>query len=129
MSLLKDPLGLSALESAVAELCAAVAQRPPAAEAAWPELVGTLDAAHTAFALKMDLLRDRYRLLKQSSAQLADEVAWLRDQLDDLASADDDAGETDAAPIPDTAAKPGSAAGDASSSERRRTDSWKGSRP
>jgi membrane-bound lytic murein transglycosylase len=29
-------------------------------------------------------MKDRYRLLKESSRQLAEEVAWLRDQCDDF---------------------------------------------
>ncbi len=29
-------------------------------------------------------MKDRYRLLKETAAQLAEEVAWLRDQCDDF---------------------------------------------
>jgi len=113
MAILKDPLGLKALKAAVAALGEEAGRQPAAPGDSWHELVSRLDAAHEVFALKMDLLRDRYGLLKQSSAQLADELAWLRDQLDDLASAETVAQE------PSTAAK----------TERRYTDRWKGRRP
>jgi hypothetical protein len=124
MTIIKDPLGLKALETAVAELCADSARFGDAPSEEWRSRVARLDSAHCAFAVKMDLLRDRYGLLKQSSAQLADEVAWLRDQLDDISSAED-------APKPGTASKSPSAAeaGQTASAERRYTDRWRGRRP
>jgi hypothetical protein len=118
MTIIKDPLGLKALEAAVAAVCADSARLGDAPSETWRSLTARLDTAHRAFAVKMDLLRDRYSLLKQSSAQLADELAWLRDQLDDLSSAED-------APKPHPAAK----VGDTPNAERRYTDRWKGRRP
>jgi len=115
----RDPLGLKALDAAVAALRDETARRADAPSETWRSLVAQLEAAHGALELKMDLLRDLYGLLKQTSAQLADEVAWLRDQLDDLASADE------AAQKPETVAE----AGHAPRAERRYTDRWKGRRP
>jgi hypothetical protein len=124
MTIIKDPLGLKELEAAVAELRFGSARLADAPSETWRSLVARLDTAHRAFAVKMELLRDRYGLLKRSSAQLADEVAWLRDQIDDLSSAED-------APKPGTAQKSPSAAGagQTASAERRYTDRWKGRRP
>jgi hypothetical protein len=115
----RDPLGLKEMDAAIAALRDECARRSAEPDEAWRSLVARLEAAHGVLALKMDLLRDRYGLLKKTSAQLADEVAWLRDQLDDLASADE------AAQKPFSAAK----AGDAPKTERRYTDRWKGRRP
>jgi hypothetical protein len=116
MANIKDPLGLKSLEAAVAELLGESARQQDAAHGKWRSLVSRLDAAHSAFELKMELLRDRYGLLKQTSAQLADEVAWLRDQLDDVASAE-------ITEEPSPGAKP---VGDEG---RRYSDRWKGRRP
>jgi hypothetical protein len=121
----RDPLGLKAMDAAIAALRNESARRSAEPDDTWRSLVAQLEAAHGAMALKMDLLRDRYGLLKQTSAQLADEVAWLRDQLDDLASADE------VAPKPGIAPKQrsGAEAGQAQRAERRYTDRWKGRRP
>jgi len=108
----RDPLGIKALDVAVAALRDEAACRDAVPNETWRSLVSHLEASHRALALKMDLLRDRYGVLKQTSAQLANEVAWLRDQLDDLASVE-------------TPPKPGNAA----KTERRYTDRWKGRRP
>jgi len=115
----RDPLGIKALDAAVAALRDEAASGETGPSTTWRSLVPHLEAAHRTLALKMDLLRDRYGLLKQTSAQLADEVAWLRDQLDDLASADE------AAPKPPSSAE----AGQTPRAERRYTDRWKGRRP
>jgi len=61
---------------------------------------------------KYELLRDRYALLKRSNSQLADEVAWLRDQCDDLFQ------EPAGATAPREAGKPDDQAG------RRYSDRW-----
>ncbi|MBW2277460.1 MAG: hypothetical protein JRF63_08210 [Deltaproteobacteria bacterium] len=45
-----------------------------------------LEQAFSLVAEKYELLRDRYALLKRSNAHLADELSWLRDQCDDLAT-------------------------------------------
>jgi hypothetical protein len=120
-----DPLGLQALHAAVTALRDAAARQDGAPGEPWRALVGQLEVAHRALALKLDLLRDRYGLLKKSSAQLADEVAWLRDQLDDLASAD----EGIAKPVPQPGAKPADAPADRPPRrERRYSDRWKGRR-
>jgi hypothetical protein len=120
----RDPLGIRTLDAAVAALRDESARRSAEPDGTWRSLVAQLEAAHGALALKMDLLRDRYGLLKQTSAQLADEVAWLRDQLDDLASAD-------ALPEPGAAQKPRASteADQNPRAERRYTDRWKGRRP
>jgi hypothetical protein len=126
MTRVQDPLGLQALESAVARLReAAAAPADTSSSKPWVELVSQLDAAHEAVELKMDLLRDRYAVLKRTSAQLADEVAWLRDQLDDLVSAQ--ANEPD----PGSAVEPAPAASNRQgfTGERRYADRWKGRQP
>jgi hypothetical protein len=115
MAIIKDPLGLKALDAAVAELGEESARLGDASSETWRSATARLETAHRAFTVKMDLLRDRYSLLKQSSAQLADELAWLRDQLDDLSSAE-------APPEPRTAVRSGD-------ESRRYTDRWKGRRP
>jgi hypothetical protein len=107
---LLDPLGLKAMDAVVAELRSAAAGSSAPEPARWRELVGRLDAAHGEMGVRMGLLRDRYQLLKRSSAQLADELAWLRDQLDDLRSA-----ESAPAPLASGAADEG----------RRYSDRWK----
>jgi hypothetical protein len=109
----KDPMGLKALDAAVEELRAEAARGGDGPGEPWRSLVAQLDAAHRALTARMDLLRDRYGLLKQSSAQLADEVAWLRDQLDDLASAED-------------AQEPRGESKGGGEESRRYTDRWKG---
>ena len=115
----RDPLGLRAMDAAVAALQNESARRSADPDGTWRSLVAQLEAAHGALVLKMDLLRDRYGLLKQTSAQLADEVAWLRDQLDDLSSADETAQTQPSAAKAEGAPK----------AERRYTDRWKGRRP
>lgn len=67
-----DPLGLDVLEQRIE-----AAQKDPAAIAAV-----TVAFAHTQE--RYTAMKDRYRLLKASSRQLAEEVAWLRDQCDDF---------------------------------------------
>lgn len=47
-------------------------------------------------------LRDRYCLLKQSNRHLADEVAWLRDHVDDFAGERAELGRRIAASVPRT---------------------------
>ena len=67
-----DPLGLDALGRLID-----AARTDPSA----------LDLAASAFARTQErytAMKDRYRLLKASSRQLAEEVAWLRDQCDDF---------------------------------------------
>lgn len=82
-----DPLNLAALASAVAALRLAALDGTGQGREAIPALTVRLDAAHAEFAQRMELLRDRYALMKRTSAQLAEELAWLRDQLDDLSCA------------------------------------------
>jgi hypothetical protein len=50
----------------------------------WILCVEGLEKSMETVLAKYELLRDRYALLKRSNSQLADEVAWLRDQCDDL---------------------------------------------
>jgi len=108
---LLDPLGLRALAAAAARMRAAATGPAAPDPRRWRELVERLDAAHGELGERMALLRDRYQLLKRSSAQLADEVAWLRDQLDDLRSAE-------SAPAPQPT-------GGGSDEGRRYADRWK----
>lgn len=83
-----DPLGLVALAEAIDRLVRLrdelldSAARP----ARWVLCVDGIERAYGAVAEKYELLRDRYALLKRGNAQLADELSWLRDQCDDLAS-------------------------------------------
>jgi hypothetical protein len=109
----KDPLGARALAAAVAALRAASQGGSPEGREALPDLVSRLEAAHGELSLKMELLRDRYELLKRSSAHLAEEVVWLRDQLDDLRSTE--------RPQPQTAVPPPQGA-----DHRRYADRWHG---
>jgi hypothetical protein len=44
-----------------------------------------IKAAFDAVMSRYTALQDRYRLLKAANRQLAEEVAWLRDQCDDFA--------------------------------------------
>jgi hypothetical protein len=102
-----DPLGLVALGEAIERL---VRLRDEAFDAAarparWMSCADGLERAYAAVAEKYELLRDRYALLKRSNAQLADELGWLRDQCDDLAS-----GRLD--PLAEVPAPPGAARGD-----------------
>jgi hypothetical protein len=90
-SLLGDPLGIRALASAVDALRSAAQNDGAENREALPDLVARLETAHRDFSIKMDLLRDRYCHLKKTSAQLAEELTWLRDQLDDLNSAEESA--------------------------------------
>ena len=84
-----DPLGLVALGEAIDRLARlrdealdSAAGRP----ARWVLCVDGLERVYATVAEKYELLRDRYALLKRGNAQLADELSWLRDQCDDLAS-------------------------------------------
>jgi len=83
-----DPLGLVALGEAIGRLVHLrdEARESAARPARWLLCVDGLEQAYGAVAEKYELLRDRYALLKRSNAQLADEVSWLGDQCDDLAS-------------------------------------------
>lgn len=54
--------------------------------ARWTLCVEQLEQTFSVVAEKYELLRDRYALLKRSNAHLADELSWLRDQCDDLAT-------------------------------------------
>ena len=56
----------------------------------WSLLVDQLDAAFGRTAELYEMLKDRYLLLKRHTAQLEDELGWLRDQVDDLASRGDE---------------------------------------
>jgi hypothetical protein len=111
-TLVRDPLGLQALASAVAAVHAAAHAEPPADPESMRGVASRLKTAHSDFSVKMDLLRDRYALLKKTCAQLAEELAWLRDQLDDLRSDEERSG-SDATPP---------AMG---SDHRRYTDRWR----
>jgi hypothetical protein len=59
----------------------------------WSLLVDQLDTAFGRTAELYEMLKDRYLLLKRHTAQLEDELGWLRDQVDDLASFHEEAGE------------------------------------
>ncbi|MCK9463294.1 MAG: hypothetical protein M0R80_27050 [Proteobacteria bacterium] len=115
MTNIKDPLGLKQLDTVLAELRSEASGPAAPTTETWRSLVSRLDAAYDAFSAKMDLLRDRYGVLKRTSAQLADEVAWLRDQLDDLSSEDEPSPKSGTAPKP--------------RAERRYADRWNGRRP
>jgi hypothetical protein len=52
----------------------------------WSLLVDQLDRVFGHTAELYEMLKDRYLLLKRHTAQLEDELGWLRDQVDDLAS-------------------------------------------
>jgi len=79
-----DPLGMVALKEIVSLM---MRERD---EARLPEgaspMVDRLDAAFGRTAELYEMLKDRYLLLKRHTAQLEDELGWLRDQVDDLAS-------------------------------------------
>ncbi len=84
-----DPLGLRSLARAIDRLSAlredgGEKMRP----SRWALCVDHLKSAFQETVIKNELLKDRYALLKRSNAQLADEVAWLRDQLDDTHTED-----------------------------------------
>ena len=67
-----DPLGLEALgrwiEAAKSD----------------PDALDRLSDAYEQTLRRYTAMKDRYRLLKASSRQLAEETAWLRDQCDDF---------------------------------------------
>ncbi len=67
-----DPLGLEALS----RLIEAARTDPSALDRAARALERTQE--------RYTAMKDRYRLLKASSRQLAEETAWLRDQCDDF---------------------------------------------
>ena len=74
-----DPLGLLALGSALERM---------------PADVRGISGVTDVYAMVMSrytALQDRYRLLKAAHRQLAEEVAWLRDQCDDFALEAEDA--------------------------------------
>ena len=83
-----DPLGLGALGVAVRRLArlgredAGAGRRP----ARWSVLADDIERRFEDAAERYEMLRDRYALLKRLNAQLADELEWLRDQVDDLAA-------------------------------------------
>jgi uncharacterized membrane-anchored protein YhcB (DUF1043 family) len=79
-----DPLGMVPLKDIVSRLIQLrdETDRP----ARWSLLVEQLDAAFGRTAELYEMLKDRYLLLKRHTAQLEDELGWLRDQVDDLAS-------------------------------------------
>ena len=79
-----DPLGMALLRDIVSRLMQLrdESERPER----WSILVDQLDAAFGSTAELYEMLRDRYLLLKRHTAQLEDELGWLRDQLDDLAA-------------------------------------------
>ncbi|HUT76721.1 MAG TPA: hypothetical protein VM285_03485 [Polyangia bacterium] len=79
-----DPLGMVPLRDIVSRLIQLrdESQRPER----WSLLVDQLDAAFDRTAELYEMLKDRYLLLKRHTAQLEDELGWLRDQVDDLAS-------------------------------------------
>lgn len=84
-----DPLGLRSLARAIDRLSAlrkdcGEEMRP----SRWAICVDHLTSAFQETVIRNELLKDRYALLKRSNAQLADEVAWLRDQLDDTNTED-----------------------------------------
>ena len=67
-----DPIGLRVLGEAIAT-------------AAGEEDIAHIDEVYQMVTRRYTALQDRYRLLKASNRQLAEEVAWLRDQCDDFA--------------------------------------------
>lgn len=66
-----DPIGLNLLK----ETIAAVVGKDESAH---------IDEVYQMVMRRYTALQDRYRLLKASNRQLAEEVAWLRDQCDDF---------------------------------------------
>ena len=79
-----DPLGLRSLERTIDRLSSLREDGGPQMRISrWALCVDHLKLAFEETVFKHELLKDRYALLKRSNAQLADEVAWLRDQLDD----------------------------------------------
>jgi len=105
-------LGIRALATAVEALRSTVQGDGSETREELPELVARLEAAHRDFSVKMGMLRDRYSHLKKTSAQLAEELTWLRDQLDDLNSAEE------------SALRPASKNGGAAE-QRRYADRWR----
>ena len=69
---MSDPIGLHSLGEAIAT-------------AAGEEDLAHIDEVYQMVMRRYTALQDRYRLLKASNRQLAEEVAWLRDQCDDFA--------------------------------------------
>ncbi len=67
-----DPIGLQSLGEAIAT-------------AAGENDLARIDELYQLVMRRYTALQDRYRLLKASNRQLAEEVAWLRDQCDDFA--------------------------------------------
>lgn len=80
-----DPLGLEELSEAVKRLARLRDEEGSRGRPTrWAACADGLEKALENVLLKYELLRDRYALLKRSNSQLADEVAWLRDQCDDV---------------------------------------------
>jgi hypothetical protein len=77
-----DPLGLNRLGQVLAETIASAKLSLPSD---WVENLSQIEQAYQGTLQAYSLLKDRYRLLKISSRQLAEELAWLRDQCDDFA--------------------------------------------
>lgn len=83
-----DPLGLTNLKIAIGRLTALKRDHPDDGNrpSRWYYLVDQLEMAFQDSLSKYELLKDRYALLKRANATLSDELVWLRDQIDDLAS-------------------------------------------
>ena len=91
---LGDPLGLDELSETVKRLKALRDEEGSGGRSTrWAVCVDGLEKALDGVVVKYELLRDRYALLKRSNSQLADEVAWLRDQCDDIFPAERDSTE------------------------------------
>jgi hypothetical protein len=112
-----DPMGLVAVGEVVSRLArlkAEAATSRAGRPGRWALCVDQLEQAFAVLAEKYELLRDRYALLKRSNAQLAEELSWLRDQCDDLATG------RPAGPPRETGGP-----GDRGKPRRRYSDRWK----
>ena len=78
-----DPLGIKGLSAAVKRL-SDLKTEPGDVKRRMSLCIEQLEEAFQDFEQKHEMLKDRYALLKRSNSQLADEVSWLRDQIDDL---------------------------------------------
>ena len=81
-------MGLTRLDAAVARLIALRNELPTEGDrpGRWMFVVDQIETAMKDVQTRYELLKDRYALLKRSNAALCDELVWLRDQIDDLAS-------------------------------------------
>jgi hypothetical protein len=76
-----DPIGLSGLGQYIGDIRKRPwAQQPGAGRNDLEVLGRVFESVNESY----EALQDRYLLLKESNRQLAEEVAWLRDQCDDL---------------------------------------------